>query len=217
VPTTASSYYVLWRNADALLGAFDTPEAVMSGTGNPLLLIAAPNAGVQGFYRVQEEPLASLLDLDGDTMPDACELNYPFLDPLDANDGATDVDSDSISNAQEYAEGTDPSLPPGVTIILVTNEVDYDQPGTGTNGFFEIFNPAGTLAPGEYLVIGSATVLANLPPTAKALASQDRRGVRTRGAGNRCSLPGRGRTRPSGWLRGPAPSRSRSARPGRGL
>ena len=83
---------------------------------------------------------------------------------------------------------------------LVLNEVDYDQVGTDTEEFVEILNttgapvslnglalvmingsndteykridlsPEGTLAAGEYLVVGSATLLNNVPPSAKTIA-----------------------------------------------
>jgi len=83
---------------------------------------------------------------------------------------------------------------------LVINEVDYDQDGTDTLEFIEIFNsslasinltnfslvlvngsnnneydrfslaPASTLAVGEYLVIGSSALLATVPTAAKTIA-----------------------------------------------
>jgi large repetitive protein len=82
---------------------------------------------------------------------------------------------------------------------LVINEVDYDQVGTDFDEFVEIYNstpnpidltglalvlvngsnnteynridlgPAGILAPGQYLVIGSSTLLATVPGTALTL------------------------------------------------
>ncbi len=83
---------------------------------------------------------------------------------------------------------------------LVINEVDYDQPGTDLDEYVEILNttgspislnglalvfvngsndneyrrvdltPAGTLAGGQYLVVGSATLLATLPSGPLGLA-----------------------------------------------
>jgi large repetitive protein len=83
---------------------------------------------------------------------------------------------------------------------LVLNEVDYDNIGTDTDEFVEIYNataspinlvgkalvlvngatnseygrvdlgPAGVLNPGEFLVIGSTTLLATVSPSAKTLA-----------------------------------------------
>ncbi|MBX5483914.1 MAG: DUF4215 domain-containing protein [Myxococcaceae bacterium] len=78
---------------------------------------------------------------------------------------------------------------------LVINEIDYDQPNTDTSEFIELYNsapapvslagiavvvingagsaeynrwdlsPLGSLNPGEYLVLGTSTLLATLPPS----------------------------------------------------
>jgi cysteine-rich repeat protein len=83
---------------------------------------------------------------------------------------------------------------------LLINEVDYDQPGTDTDEFVEIFNAtaspinlsglalvlvngngeseynridlgqAGTLASGQYLVVGSSTLLAGVPGSELTIA-----------------------------------------------
>ena len=45
-------------------------------------------------------------DTDGDGMPDKWELDHGF-DPVDPADGALDADQDGLSNAGEYAHGTD--------------------------------------------------------------------------------------------------------------
>ena len=142
VPSALDSYFILWRSATASPDSFGIAEAVKPGTGNPLTLTSNLSATPRGFYRVQQEPLTSTLDLDHDTMPDAFELRYPaFLNPLDPADGLTDFDHDGVSNAQEYANGTDPSQPPGGVTGLVINEVDYDQIGADTAEFVEIYNP----------------------------------------------------------------------------
>ncbi|MCB1595891.1 MAG: lamin tail domain-containing protein, partial [Xanthomonadales bacterium] len=77
---------------------------------------------------------------------------------------------------------------------LVINEIDYDQPGSDTEEFIEIYNPTsseislngirlylvnggtfsdydeyffsdlGSMQPGQYLVVGSDSVLTSLPP-----------------------------------------------------
>ena len=86
---------------------------------------------------------------------------------------------------------------------LVINEVDYDQPGSDTAEFVEIFNAGpgtadltdvslelvngndsvsyesidltslGTLAAGDYLVVGSASVISSLPPGTANISQLD--------------------------------------------
>lgn len=88
----------------------------------------------------------------------------------------------------------------GASGSLVINEVDYDQPSTDTDEFVEILNgsgspvdlsnmilvfvngndsaeygrvdlsSAGTLSPGEYLVVGSSTLLPSVPGGVKTIA-----------------------------------------------
>ena len=51
--------------------------------------------------------LESAPDADGDGLPDFFENRVAFLNPDNAADGAADQDKDGISNAEEYAIGTD--------------------------------------------------------------------------------------------------------------
>jgi hypothetical protein len=199
VTSSLDSYYILRRNTNGDLSAANTPEAVKAGTGAPVLLTSPVNPAARGFYHVQEVLRAASLDLDGDGMPDTFELDYPaFLNPLNPADAPLDQDNDGVSNLQEYLDGTDPSQPPLAT-GLVINELDYDQLGTDSNEFVEIYNagnttrslsglslvfvngasnaeyrvvdltPVGTLAAGQYLVVGSNTLLATVPASAKTL------------------------------------------------
>ena len=52
--------------------------------------------------------LPSVLDTDGDGMPDAWETTYG-LNPNDPTDGPKDKDGDGMTNLQEYLAGTNPS------------------------------------------------------------------------------------------------------------
>lgn len=48
-----------------------------------------------------------VLDSDGDGIPDVIEIADPDLNEHDPADGSGDFDSDGLTNAQEYALGTD--------------------------------------------------------------------------------------------------------------
>ena len=50
------------------------------------------------------------LDSDGDGLPDAYEMQRPFLDPFFINDAAEDFDADGLTNLEEFLAGTDPEL-----------------------------------------------------------------------------------------------------------
>ncbi|MFC1588798.1 FG-GAP-like repeat-containing protein [Pseudomonadota bacterium] len=63
-------------------------------------------------------------DGDNDGMPNTYEDGYAFLDPFDASDAGLDQDSDSISNVQEYRDGTAPDDP-------LSPEPDTDKDGIG--------------------------------------------------------------------------------------
>jgi hypothetical protein len=73
--------------------------------------VALPTPGVASI---------TLLDRDGDGMPDAWEIQYGF-NPSDPSDAALDADGDGQSNLAEFLSGTDPRNPASVLKIdLVT-------------------------------------------------------------------------------------------------
>lgn len=151
-----TNYYVLYRGDE--LSAVSTPVRVAFGA--PTMLMEDRTELLDAsFYRVAAIPTNAPLDLDGDGADDVTELNA----------------------------GTDPLI----AHSLVINEVDYDQVGTDTAEFVEIFNStansvdlgqlalvlingannqqylrinlSGSLAAGQYLVVGSTNVIATLP------------------------------------------------------
>lgn len=128
-------------NANLALGAEVSPSGQLQGT-----------RGLKGkidqvrFYdrtlTTQEANLLineSLVDIDNDQLPDYWELNY--FGNL-SNDGAGDVDTDGLTNAQELANNTNPTvrevyqfnhpnLVLAYTMDNVTNNVVADESGNG--------------------------------------------------------------------------------------
>jgi len=64
-----------------------------------LILVVCPSA------------FASVVDTDGDFMPDSWEAQYG-LNPYDSSDAILDADNDHYTNFEEYSAGTDPSYNP---------------------------------------------------------------------------------------------------------
>jgi hypothetical protein len=91
-----------------------------------------------------------LADTDADGMPDEWEMTYGF-DPSSSADADTDADGDGMTNAQEYAAGTDPHDPQSV---LRLDRVE----GDGTNfcrvNFVAMSNHTYTLQAQEFLDSG---------------------------------------------------------------
>ena len=99
----------------------------------------------------------------------------------------TDLDGDGVNDVVEMRSGTDPLIAPSVVI----NEIDYDQVGSDTAEFVELYNPTATnvsltnivlvlidgsstseymrvsftnvLGAGQYLVVGLESVVTQLP------------------------------------------------------
>jgi hypothetical protein len=136
---------------------------------------AALDAGFDGGF-----------DAPGSTETDAPR---PLDAPLDAGlDAGRDAPLDTPLDAPADA-GRDAPLPPGARLVI--NEIDYDQPGTDLAEYIEIYNAgsvsaaldgiavllvngssnteysratlSGTLAPGEYVVIGVTGQALTLP------------------------------------------------------
>lgn len=68
--------------------------------------VASTGTNLSRFIR-----LMIAIDSDGDGLPDSWEIRNG-LSPNDPTDGAEDLDGDGILNADEFAQGTDPLLPP---------------------------------------------------------------------------------------------------------
>ncbi|MEM7264142.1 MAG: hypothetical protein AAF488_19305, partial [Planctomycetota bacterium] len=77
------------------------------------------------------EQSRNYVDSDADGLPNFIEREWGF-DPNDSRDGAEDADDDGVTNAGEYAAGTDPfnedsdggGTPDGVELALVNDPLD---------------------------------------------------------------------------------------------
>ena len=140
--STTNSYYRVESDPSSSTGVFDRVVGMVLGTGSalsyPLPLAGATN----GWFRLREVPVSAPLDTDGDTLNDVFELTYPTcMNALVADDPSANCDGDGRTNFEEQGDGTDPTQPDGPTSGgLVINEIDYDQTGTDTNEFIEIYN-----------------------------------------------------------------------------
>ncbi|MBX3733295.1 MAG: RCC1 repeat-containing protein [Verrucomicrobiae bacterium] len=113
VPADPDTYLILLRG-EAVTNV-GTPAALgpLPGPGVPAEIELVdpdplPAAGAR-FYRVEQVPLITLKDSDGDGMDDVYELGHrPLLNPLDPADVAADPDHDTQNNLAEYRAGTDP-------------------------------------------------------------------------------------------------------------
>ena len=80
------------------------PNVTTNDSGNYTVIIT--NAATP-LILSHEALLTVLADADGDKAPDVWETQFGFL-PNDRADGATDLDGDGVSNADEFRSGTDP-------------------------------------------------------------------------------------------------------------
>lgn len=109
---TNNAYLILLRGDEvtAITNAIDLAPPPASGAADVELVDRQPAAPTHArFYRVEQVPLATPKDSDGDGMDDVYELGYgPSLDPLNPSDAALDADHDGLTNLEEHRRGTDP-------------------------------------------------------------------------------------------------------------
>lgn len=94
-------------NLQGFLGTAPSLMATLQPGWHRITLEGEDADGLRGESSVN---LQALSDTDGDGMPDSWEGQYAGLDPA-VDDGAIDVDRDSLTNRDEYRTGTDPTDP----------------------------------------------------------------------------------------------------------
>jgi alpha-tubulin suppressor-like RCC1 family protein len=154
VPYSSDSYFILYRGDEVV--AITNPAALESSPSlaqpaevelaDDLASLTAPAR----FYRVEQVPLASPKDLDGDGLDDAYELSYrPLLNPLNPADATGDPDRDGFTTLEEYRRRSDPfitDLPPAPLAPILTADLPaatratlFELSGTGpTNTYIRV-------------------------------------------------------------------------------
>jgi len=138
-----------FRDAKVVLNDSAGSDVLLATSNKVLALTTFPDTDSDGVHDNIDT------DDDNDGMSDLFEEQYAFLDPLDASDGPLDEDGDSVSNAQEFIDGTDPD---NRTVYIGAPEIcgdgiDQNLDGEET-GFSDPANLSGNVvcdevAPGQ--------------------------------------------------------------------
>jgi hypothetical protein len=106
VPQVTGDLTQRWKS-----GPLNVPEIDITplDANSEYITVRDVEATTSSFARFIRVMIAS--DADGDGLPDDWEL-HNGLDPGDPTDGFGDIDGDGISNADEFAQGSDPLLKP---------------------------------------------------------------------------------------------------------
>ncbi|MCI0539394.1 MAG: hypothetical protein L0Z50_29650 [Verrucomicrobiales bacterium] len=118
------NFYYILRKGEQVTAILTAKDIQLGQLGNAQL--KDPDLAVNaGFYRVQQAPITTPLDTDGDGIDDVYELkNRPLLDPLNPSDAAVDPDRDGKTTLEEYRVGRNPFVaehPAVPTIVYPTN------------------------------------------------------------------------------------------------
>ncbi|HYK04345.1 MAG TPA: Ig-like domain-containing protein [Thermoanaerobaculia bacterium] len=120
----AGTNYVISNPAVATISDSGFVTALAPGA----IVVTATNEGTLALLRLT---VSGSSDSDGDGMPDQWELDNGF-DPENPADAALDADSDGLTNAAEYGQGTNPrqvdsdgdGVTDGVEVQTGTNPID---------------------------------------------------------------------------------------------
>ncbi|HAB19327.1 MAG TPA: hypothetical protein DCE44_23220, partial [Verrucomicrobiales bacterium] len=133
VPSAPGAYSILYRGDELNAVRLPTALALEPPPDNPLVVDLTdpewPLASAARFYRVDQVPVATPRDSDGDGTDDVYELTRePRLNPLDPSDATRDPDGDRRSTLDEYHAGTDPFT----YDIFLAGRPEYPMPTNNT-------------------------------------------------------------------------------------
>ena len=150
------------RKALQISGSALTGISLGALTGEQLL--------AQGGQQAQEFP-DTLVDGDGDSLPDAFELAHG-LDATNPLDALLDPDGDGLTTRMEYSRGLDPIVPEATAPVIAPAGGTFDDVvivsmSTFTSAaqiYFTVDgstpSPASTLYSGPFVLLASSTVRA---------------------------------------------------------
>lgn len=156
-----TNYYILYRGTAVTNVATAVHVALDS---QPITTLQDTNTqGAASFYRVLSIGTNTPLDLDGDGMNDVAELlaNRDPLVPQLSGSGLVinEVDYDQINaDINEFVEIYNPTADP---VSLAGRRLGFINGANNTQYLSVDLSPAGMLAAGQYLVVKSATVVAD--------------------------------------------------------
>jgi uncharacterized protein YkwD len=102
-----------WGDTFSVIANSDSDGDGVENSVDNCVAISNP---LQENYDGDSEGNVCDVDDDNDGMPDVWENKYG-LNPLNASDADSDLDSDGVTNLDEYLEGTDPLISHGTTTI----------------------------------------------------------------------------------------------------
>ncbi len=131
VATETNSYYLLLRGGE--VRQIILPRDIRLGQTLEITLTDPVPLPEAAFYRIEQIPVVTPRDTDGDGLDDVFELRHPgACNPLVA-DAALDPDGDGRTNLEEFVLGTNPAmanLVPQVSLLSPTIGAVLTLPGS---------------------------------------------------------------------------------------
>ena len=164
---TGSASGTAYTSSNPAIVAVDANGRVIARASG-VALVTAANEGAVAILRLE---VVTSGDSDGDGLPDDWELSHG-LDPNDPIDAVDDPDRDSLSTADEYARGTDPTNPDtdgdglldGDEVLTVgTNPALRDTDGDQVSDGLEVRAGSNPLDPASVNLVPILTALSIEP------------------------------------------------------